>query len=371
MNVAVPEVPTLFSILARHWAVAAPVTGVVFDRGESAAAFVLADGALALASLADNEPAEKRQHISAENGRITVAPRRKPLPPLTLLKPGEAEIRLAAYGDNFLAGTPSGQLMTISRQGETQPLACSGHDGIRCLAAAPDGGVLVATEKGVRLLDADGTLTAVAGMDGPADCLAASLSGNRFAAAVNGRILICPLGKEQSPALDFDGLGPCRNLAWSPDGNWLAAALGEEGLAVIEVANGRLQQIKNYPAPVTGLSWDRASRSLATSGAFRVIVWPVEELQKSSGRSSVETGRLGFIIATAIAMNPTRPMVATGYGNGMVAMAQVGNPSEVVVKPAGSGAVTALRWSANGNELAIGTSEGDAAFMAFPSYFFK
>lgn len=371
MNIAAPEVPTLFSILARRWTVAAPVTDIMFDRGESTAVFVLADGTLALASLADSEPPEKRQHISAENGRITVAPRRRPLPPLILVKPGDAEPRVVTYGEGFLAGTPAGRLMRIDRQGQTQWLASCCDDGIRHLAEAADGGVLVATEKGVRLLDADGALTALAGMEGPADCLASSPSGDHLAAAIAGRILICPLGKRPSPRLDFEVPGLCRSLSWSPDGNWLAAALAEEGLAVIEIATGRLQRIGNYPARVNDVSWDRASRSLGTSGAFRTIVWPVEELRKSSGRNSIETGRAGLVVATAIAMSPARPMVLTGYGNGMVVMAQIGNPSEVVVKPAGSGAVSALRWSASGNELAVGTAEGDAALVAFPSYFFK
>ena len=98
MNIAAPEVPTLFSILARQWTVAAPVTDIMFDRGESTAVFVLADGTLALAGLADSEPPERRQHISAENGRITVAPRRKPLSPLILVKPGDAGLRVVAYG---------------------------------------------------------------------------------------------------------------------------------------------------------------------------------------------------------------------------------------------------------------------------------
>ncbi|WP_119269425.1 WD40 repeat domain-containing protein [Taklimakanibacter deserti] len=371
MNIAVPEVPTLFSILARHWTVAAPVADIMFDRGESTAAFALADGTLVLAGLADGDPPEKRQHISAENGRITVAPRRRPLPPLTHVKPGEAEIHFVAYGDDFLAGTPSGQLMRINRQGETEPLACFSDDGIRCLAAAANGGVLVATEKGVRLLDTDGTLRALAGMDEPVDCLTPSPTGNQLAAAVNGRILILPMGREPNPKLDFAVQGRCRNLAWSRDGHWLAAALGKEGLAVIEITARRLQRIKNYPAPVDGVSWDGASRRLATNGAFRTIVWPVEELRKSAGIGSIETGKPCFIPATAIAMSLERPVVATGYGNGMVAMAQIGSPSEVVVKPAAGGAVTALRWSASGNELAIGTQEGDVALVAFPSYFFK
>jgi hypothetical protein len=70
-------------------------------------------------------------------------------------------------------------------------------------------------------------------------------------------------------------------------------------------------------------------------------------------------------------LHPERRLVAAGYGDGMIVVARIGEPDELVVKPPGSGSVHALQWSRDGQRLAFGTSDGEAAIVTFPPHIFK
>ena len=50
---------------------------------------------------------------------------------------------------------------------------------------------------------------------------------------------------------------------------------------------------------------------------------------------------------------------------------RLGTPDELLIRPAGSGAVSTLAWSADGAILAIGSEDGMAALVAFPKQMFK
>ena len=72
---------SLFGLLGRSWQLDADVVDLTFDNSDGAVAFALADGSVAIARTKDSEPAAKRIRISAEDGRSTILPRVKPLPP--------------------------------------------------------------------------------------------------------------------------------------------------------------------------------------------------------------------------------------------------------------------------------------------------
>jgi hypothetical protein len=76
-------------------------------------------------------------------------------------------------------------------------------------------------------------------------------------------------------------------------------------------------------------------------------------------------------LAETVDTHPERPLVAAGYGDGRVVVSKIGEPDELVVKPPGRGGVQALGWSPDGQHLAFGTSDGDAAIVTFPSHIFK
>src|SRR5215472_6497063 len=83
MDTMEAEIATLYELLGRHWTVGTAVTNTAFDPAGQGVAFALADGALAIAPLTDVEPAQDRCRVALDDGRTTISPRRKPVPPLT------------------------------------------------------------------------------------------------------------------------------------------------------------------------------------------------------------------------------------------------------------------------------------------------
>ena len=103
-----------------------------------------------------------------------------------------------------------------------------------------------------------------------------------------------------------------------------------------------------------------------------MVAWDISSLDDESERPiSVATGRAGFVLVEAVDVHPGRPLVAGGYGDGRVVVARIGESGELVVKPPGRGAVQALQWSRDGQHLAVGTRDGEAAIVTFPPHIFK
>ena len=102
------------------------------------------------------------------------------------------------------------------------------------------------------------------------------------------------------------------------------------------------------------------------SGVFAMTAPPRDG--ETSG--ALETGRAGLVPVETVAAHPTKKLIAAGYANGRIIVAQIGSRDELLVKPLGS-AVTALAWSGDGRHLAMGTVDGTAAIVTFPAQMFK
>ena len=85
---------------------------------------------------------------------------------------------------------------------------------------------------------------------------------------------------------------------------------------------------------------------------------------------ALETGRAGLVPVETLAAHPQKRLVAAGYTNGRITIAQIGARDELLVRPLGS-AVTALAWSGDGRHLAVGAVDGTAAIVTFPAQMFK
>jgi WD40 repeat protein len=70
-------------------------------------------------------------------------------------------------------------------------------------------------------------------------------------------------------------------------------------------------------------------------------------------------------IVKRIACHPEHEVVAAGFDNGMVVVADTIKEKVLSVCAPGRGAVTALCWNPSGSHLALGTAEGFAAIVDF------
>ena len=371
MDTMEAETVTLYELLGRHWTLGAPVTSVAFDPAGQVVAFALADGALAIAPLTDIEPPQDRCRIALDGGRATISSRKKPVPPLTKVAIGDAPFHLAPLGTSGFVASDSSRLFSVSASGVTQ-LAANHGSPIDLVAPVQAGGILAASGGSVISYDSNGNvgwLQERAG--GNASAIAVSWDSRRFAIGVDGCLLIRAFGPRPEPAASFE-LGSISTLSWSPDGSWLAMSVARTGIVLFRLADARIIRIPGYPAPVASLSWSADSRVLVTSGGYRMIAWDVSSLNDASEQPiNLATGRARFVLVEAVDMHPERRLVAAGYGDGMVVVARIGEPDELVVKPPGQGAIHALQWSRDGQHLAFGTGDGEVAIVTFPPHIFK
>lgn len=369
MDTMEAETAALYDLLGRHWMVGAPVTSMAF-AGDGVA-FALTDGALAIAPLTDTEPPQDRCRIALDGGRATISPRRKPVPPLTKVVISDAPLHLASIGPSGFVANERSRLLGVSPSGVTHLIADHGS-AIDLVAPAQAGGILAASGGSVVFYDPNGEvgwLQERAG--GNASALAVSWDGRRFAMGVDDCLLVRAFGARPEPVASFE-LGPISNLAWSPDGSWLAASIVGAGVVLIRLADARIVRISSYPGSTSSLAWRADSRVLVTSGAYRIIAWDISSLRDDSERlASIATGRARLVLVEAVDMHAEGRLIAAGYGDGMVVVAKIGESDELVVKPPGGGAVHALRWSADCQHLAFGSDNGEAAIITFPSHIFK
>lgn len=370
MDMIEAETATLYELLGRHWTVGAPVIDAVFDPAGDGIAFALAEGGLAIAPFKDPEPPQDRCRMALDEGRMTISPRRKPVPPLMKVTVGDAPLQLASLGKSGFVTGEGGRLLEVSASGVTRVAANHGA-GFDLLAAVPDGGVLAASDGSIIFYRADGDvgwLQQRAG--GRVSAMAVAPDSRRFAIGTEEGLLVRTFGARPEPVASYV-LGSVSALSWSPDGNWLAASIAAT-VALVRPADSRIVRIANYPADVASLSWSADSRFLVTGGGYRMIGWDVSSLDGGGERpSSVVTGHAGFVLVETVAMHPERPLVAAGYDDGRLVVAKIGQGDELIVKSPGRGAVQVLRWSRDGQHLAVGTRDGEAAVVTFPPHIFK
>jgi WD40 repeat protein len=205
-------------------------------------------------------------------------------------------------------------------------------------------------------------------------------STGTLAFSPGGRRLACGVGEglsiwavEGDAALIRDISLPARpvSLRWSGDGTWLACGLETGGFALVSLADSRADIVAGFPSPVRTVCWSQPANALFASGAFRIAGWSMTAPPVGGNTSgALETGRAGLVLVEAVAAHPEKKLIAAGYANGRIIVAQTGGRDELLVRPLGS-AVTALAWSGDGRHLAVGAVDGTAAIVTFPAQMFK
>jgi WD40 repeat protein len=83
------------------------------------------------------------------------------------------------------------------------------------------------------------------------------------------------------------------------------------------------------------------------------------------GKAPIELAGGDGVNCTVVASHPKEELVAGGFEDGLVVVADIGSSRILPVAPAGHGPVTALAWSPDGTQLALGTENGFAAIVDF------
>ncbi|TPL07974.1 WD40 repeat domain-containing protein [Mesorhizobium sp. B2-4-14] len=375
MNQQTMQNLTLFDLLARSWRRPSAIADLCFSADGSAVAFSSVDGTVAIAAVTDQEPPESRMRVSGDLGQTTIRPREKPSVPLIASAAfGDGDVPIIAYGHSgFLAGAASGEVQHLSASGDVAalpirvdgPIVALDHSARTDMTAASNGHDVFLSRSQDNAVPLKNATTS------PASALAFSPGGRRLACGLDDGLSIWAV--EGDAVLIRESSLPARpvSIRWSVDGTWLACGLETGGFALVNLADGRSGIVAGFPSPVRTMCWSRPGNALFASGAFRIAGWsmtapPIDG--ETSG--ALETGRAGLVLVEAVAAHPEKKLIAAGYANGRIAVAQIGGRDELLVRPLGS-AISALAWSGDGRHLAVGAVDGTAAIVTFPAQMFK
>jgi WD40 repeat protein len=153
-------------------------------------------------------------------------------------------------------------------------------------------------------------------------------------------------------------------VAWSPDGRYIATGDQDATVHFWVVKSGEDLQMWGYPTKVRELSWDGASRYLATGGGPAVTVWDC------SGKGPAGTTPLSLEAhedyVSALAFQGAGPLLASGGEDGIVALWRPGASKMPRALENLGAAVSGLAWSPDDRAVAAGGEDGGVAALEAP-----
>lgn len=358
----------LFDLIARDWQLESPVQQISFNADISAVAFACADGAVHLAATADTASPTLRTRRAIDTGRLTIAPRDKAFLPLKSagFTEGRSSDVVAFGAQGFAFAKTNGRINALSAGGIAYHIPPRAVAAIQVLAASPDGRTLAyASGALLYIATADTTEPQMVALPDDITALAFSPDGLTLAAAHGTTVSWMPLLALNSPPAVAKLAEAATGLHWHPDGAWLACRVAEDGFYLIQTADSHVLHRNKFPAAVQSLGFGPNTNTVVASGAFRVAAWALE------GGRDVVTGKAGLVLVSAIATCPTRNLVAVGYANGLLSLAEIGQQSEILLREDSGAAITAMVWSQDGKYLALAGTDSSAALVEFPDAMFK
>jgi len=312
------------------------VMGVAFGQEGRTVGFALGDGTVRLAD--PDDLAAPWREVAAHDGA--------------------ARAIVPDCADGFLTGGDDGRMARIAPDGSTSQVAALGaHKWVEHLAAHPAGVRAAALGKTVHVFDAHGavlkTLTHPSSVTG----IALDGKGKRLAAShYNGASLWYVGAKLDSPRF-LEWKGSHTGVVMHPEGTHVVTSMQEASLHGWRLDDGQHMRMSGYPGKTKSMGFTRSGRWLATAGAESIVLWPFFG-GGPMGKPPTELAGGDDVLCTRIACHPQHEVVAAGFGDGLVLLAEVGSGKIVPVAAPGRGAVSALAWSRSGAHLAFGTETG-------------
>ncbi len=324
------------------------VIDVVFDRGGTAA-FALGDGTVRIATGAAIGAA-----IGAEWATVEA-------------HDGAVLSMAAGVRGGWVTGGDDGRFRRVTGDGEVSDIARFGSKWVEQVASWSDakGGVVAcAVGKAAHLFDAGGAVLKVLQHPSTVTGLAFDGKGKRIAAShYNGCSLWFVGAKTDSPRF-MEWKGSHTGVILHPAAEAVVTSMQENALHGWRLSDGQHMRMSGYPTKTASMSFSRNGKWLASSGAESVVLWPFFG-GGPMGKAPLELAGGDGVTCTQVACHPSHDMVAAGFSDGLVALADICSERIIPVAPPGHGPVSALGWSADGAFLAMGTETGFAALVDF------
>jgi WD40 repeat protein len=316
------------------------VVAAVFSR-DGALGFALGDGTLRLVNPA--APEGEWQGVAAHDGACLAA--------------------VADGKSGFLTGGDDGRLVATAPDGTVTEIAQLGAmKWVEQVAAHESGLRAASVGKQLHVFDGRGQKLKTLAHPSSVAGIAFDAKGKRIAAShYNGASLWFVNAAEDKPRL-LEWKGSHAGIVISPDGSHVVTAMQENALHGWRLADGQHMRMSGYPTKTKSMAFTAKGRWLATSGAESVVLWPFFG-GGPMGKAPTELAGGDNVICTAVACHPQHEVVAAGFADGLVVMAEVASGKVVPIAAPGRGGISALAWNAAGTHLAFGSETGFAALV--------
>ena len=326
-------------------ALAAFVVGVAFDRGGTQVAFALGDGTLRVARLDEDGDWAA---VTAHDGTVLAV----------AAAPGAA---------GFVCSGDDGRLVRVGRDGGVAEIASFGGKWVEQVAVFADGksGVVAcAAGKLVHLFDTGGAKLKTLEHPSTVTGIAFDAKGKRIATSHYGGATLWFVASKSDAGRRLEWKGSHVGVALHPGAEAVVTAMQENALHGWRLPDAHNMQMSGYPAKTESLGFVRSGKFLASSGADSIVLWPFFG-GGPMGKPPVELAQIENVLCTRVACHPVEELVAAGYADGSVVVAEIATRRVLRVVPAGNGPVSALEWSSSGAWLGVGTETGFAALVDF------
>ena len=269
-----------------------------------------------------------------------------------------AVLALAASPTGFLTGGDDGAFRRTDPDGSTETIAQFGSKWVEQVAAH---GTVAAAAVGKTAHVFDGAAK-LKQLDHPSTVtgLAFDARGKRIAAShYNGASVWFVAAKVDSPRR-LEWKGSHVGIALHPGGEAVVTAMQENALHGWRLADGQHMRMSGYPAKTESLSFTRSGKWLASGGADTVVLWPFFG-GGPMGKAPTEMAGSDGVLCTRVAAHPQMDVVAAGFADGSVVLADIASQRILPLAAPGHGPVSALAWREDGAFLAFGTETGFAA----------
>lgn len=271
-----------------------------------------------------------------------------------------AILSLAASADGFVTGGDDGAFLRTAPGGVSETVAQFGRKWVEQVAA--HGNVVACAVGKTAYLYSGGS--ELKRLDHPSTVtgLAFDSKGKRVAAShYNGATLWFVGAKVDSPRR-LEWKGSHTGIAIHPAGDAVVTSMQENTLHGWRLADGQHMRMSGYPSKTESLGFTRNGKWLTTAGADTIVLWPFFG-GGPMGKAPSEMAGGDNVLCTRVAPHPQNEMVAAGFADGLVVLADIASERILPVAAPGRGSVSALAWSADGARLALGTDTGFAALV--------
>jgi len=258
----------------------------------------------------------------------------------------------ASVGDLVLTGGDDGTVALTSPDGTSRVVARHSGQWIdNVCGTRPDGAIVWSSGKEV-FAECGGKVRRTTLPSTPTG-LALNPSSRRVAVAHYGGVTLWDFSGD-THLLDWKGshIG----VTWSPCGRYVVTSMQERELHGWRLANNVDMRMPGYEAKIRSLSWNKSGRWLATSGADIAVLWSFGG-NGPWNKNPRELGRKGVPV-TRVAFHPDHTLIAVGYSDGMVAVTDIRNEEDELLRRPDGDPISALDWSPSRTSVAFGTEGG-------------